>query len=370
MSDARPLVLQLITELNPGGAEFLSGELARRVSGFQMEIAALDGRGKLAEIFRSRGIPVHDLGIYRKFTALGGLLRLRRLLRRRRPAVLHTHLFHANIAGRIVAAGLGIPVISTCHIREARPLPWHFWLDRWTARGALAEVCVAPETAAFQQRHTGLPAEFFPVINNGIDLTVFRPAENEHERAMSRQALLPAGRKAPAVVCGFLGRLERQKGVDTLITAWLRLPQELRQMSCLLIAGEGRESAALRAQAADAPEVIFLGHHSRPAEFLRALDICALPSRYEGFGLAAAEALACGTAVIASTELRGIITDGANGALIPPDNPVLLANALHQLLANPAWRLRLATAGTARAADFPVEKMVEAYQALYRRALA
>lgn len=388
-------VLQLLTCLGAGGAERVAVNLATGLAsaGAATAVAALDGRGPMAAELAARGVPVHDLGLRRKW-GLGGrgpvaaCLRLRRLLREWRPSILHTHLFHANLIGRLAAWGTGVPVVSTCHIREGRPRPWHFWLDRGTAPLARAEVCVSPATAAFQRERTGLPPEFFPVVENGVALEDFCPAAGPEERASLRARLaasLAAGATGPdaagaaavaarlvapgTTVCGFLGRLDPQKGADVLLAAWKMLAPETRAGAVLLLGGAGPEEGRLRALARGGYGVAFCGFQERPRDFLAALDVCAMPSRYEGFGLVAVEALACGAALAVSPAVQGIVSDGENGAQVPGVAPALWADALTQLVANPRWRETLAQAGRARAAGFSREKMVAGYLRVYRAAL-
>lgn len=388
-------VLQLLTCLGAGGAERVAVNLAAGLAaaGAPTMVAALDGRGPVAAELSALGVPVCDLRLRRKW-GFGGrgpvaaCLRLRRLLREWRPAVLHTHLFHANLLGRLAARGLNVPVVSTCHIREARPRPWHFWLDRWTAPLARAEVCVSAATAAFQQARTGLPQSFFPVVENGVSLGDFRPVAGEGERAALRarlaasltaasgetgaaNAAVAARLTAPgATVCGFLGRLDWQKGADVLLSAWKALAPETRAGAVLLIGGAGPEEKRLREMARGEEGIAFCGFQERPRDFLAAIDVCAMPSRYEGFGLVAVEALACGAALAVSPAVTGIVDNGENGVQVPGGDPALWADALTQLIANPQWRAALAAAGRARAASFASEKMVAGYLAVYRAALA
>ncbi|MDR0867053.1 MAG: glycosyltransferase [Planctomycetota bacterium] len=358
------MILELITELGAGGAERVVFELATRLP--QVAVAALDGRGVFADRLRERGVAVYDLGARRK-TDVGVVWRLRRLLRELRPRVLHTHLFHANLLGRLAAAGLHIPALSTCHIMETRPRPWHFFLDRLTARLAAGEVCVSQAVADFQRQKTGLPAEFFPVIYNGIDLEKFRPAADRE--ALRRELNFPAA----ALTVGFLGRLAPQKGVDIFIraiAALMNLAPELAPQVAWVVGGAGSEERKLRELAADLnlPHILFCGEIAAPEKFLAALDIAVMPSRYEGFGLVAAEAQSCGAAVIAADlpPLREIVADGENGLLTPPDADALAA-ALQKLSVNPDLRRRLAAAGQQSARRFEVEKMANEYRRLLER---
>ena len=106
-------------------------------------------------------------------------------------------------------------------------------------------------------------------------------------------------------------------------------------------------------------------------DLLAAADILAVPSRWEGFGLAAAEGLAAGIAVVAS-DVHGLSeVVGDAGLLVPPEDPAALRSALRTLAARPALRRSLGERGRARAAErFDLARMVARYEALYRELVA
>jgi glycosyltransferase involved in cell wall biosynthesis len=146
----------------------------------------------------------------------------------------------------------------------------------------------------------------------------------------------------------YAGRLSVEKGVDVLIAAVRRLPGER-----LTICGEGPDAARLRALAADLPQVRFVGHLPAQtlSEALRVARVVVVPSRwYENFPYAALEGQAAGRAVVASA-IGGLpeqIDHGVDGLLVPPGDPVALADALRPLLADAAAARRLGEAAARR----------------------
>lgn len=159
-----------------------------------------------------------------------------------------------------------------------------------------------------------------------------------------------------AGVVGFAGQLIARKGLSDLMAAWSRLEASPGTPTRrLLIAGHGPLRAELESwrtglQRPDAVQL--LGHLDDPVPFYHALDVLAMPSLTEGFGLVAAEAGACGVPVVAAraSSLPEIVEDGTTGLLVPPGRPRELADALGRLAGDPELAGRLGAAAHARVA--------------------
>jgi glycosyltransferase involved in cell wall biosynthesis len=143
-----------------------------------------------------------------------------------------------------------------------------------------------------------------------------------------------------------------------------------------LIAGDGPARGELEAAARAAglgERARFLGARDDKARLLAACDVFCLPSRHEGLGVAALEAMAAGRAVVA-TRVGGLgeaVVDGRTGLLVPPDDPLALAEALARVLGDRELRERLGRAGPERIGEgFRAEQMVAAYEELYRAVLS
>lgn len=147
-----------------------------------------------------------------------------------------------------------------------------------------------------------------------------------------------------------VGRLHPQKGHDILLRAFAQLAQ-IRNNLRLLIVGTGPEAASLKSLAERLGiegAVEFVGFQSNPYAFISHADLFVLASRYEGFGIVLAEALAVGTAAVATNCPSGpadILQNGTAGALCPPENPEALAKAIAELLDDPERRDALIAAG-------------------------
>ena len=219
---ARIRICQLITTLEPGGAESCVFELATRLDRdrFDVQVVGLRG-GALVDKLRAAGVTVQTLGIRRKWS-VGNPVKLRRLtalLKRERIDLLHTHMFHADLAGRLAARRAGLRrVVHTVHVAEKRFRPWHFSFARWGRRHCDRIVCVSKSVHQWHAAKSRLPADVYEVIPNGIDVAAF--ARDDSARQTLRKQW---GAGPDDVVAAFVGRLDKQKGVDTLLDAAARL---------------------------------------------------------------------------------------------------------------------------------------------------
>jgi glycosyltransferase involved in cell wall biosynthesis len=204
------------------------------------------------------------------------------------------------------------------------------------------------------------------VVLNGIDPDKVRDCD----RDAARQAL---GLRADDLAIGCVGRVCRQKGQDLFVQAALALLHRMPRAQFLII-GSPEDAAmtdALTRQIADAgaaDRIRFLGHRPDIAPIYRALDVLAAPSRWEGFGLMLAEAMAAGCAVVASAV--GAIPEVTAGAavLVPPDDPDALAEALAGLGGQEQQAMQ--AKGMIRARAFGWEQAAAEVAAIYDRVLA
>ena len=366
--DPRPLVCHILPVLQPAGAERIAAELARRLPerGFDTRVLCLeDERAAIGRELAAEGIPVEGLRLSRRRT-LACAKGIAARLPERRPLVLHAHLFHANIAARLAFARLNdaskreVVVVNTVQVVERRFRPWQFWLDRWTAKHCAIETCVSEDVYRFQQAKTGLPDDFFRVIENAVDLSRYAP----------RRAR-PGAPKRPVVVS--VGRLNRQKDFPTLLRAWQIVSAALPK-AVLKIAGSGSEEPALRALAASLglKNLEFLGFVEEIPALLHEADLYVQSSLWEGLPLSVIEAMACALPVVVTDAdgTRNVVTHERTGLVVSCSDAAALAGEMIRVLDDPALAGRLATAAREEAVNrFSVEKMVDAYAAVYHEAL-
>lgn len=338
-----------------GGVHLVTETLARGLGARGHEVLVVCRPGSALEE-RLRGVaPLAPVARGMDLNPLA-LWRIRRALGRFRPDVVLTLMNKDVRLTGPVARAMGIPVV----VRRANDQP----LDRgpYTRAfyGALPALHVANSRATRRTMLDSAPwlrPERVRVIHNGID-----PAA--YEEAVPADLGLPDG----AVALGFVGRFDARKGVRELAEAWPSVAEALPN-AWLVVVGKGPLEGELRGRLEGAPRVRWLGFRTDVPAVMRALDVLAVPSHWEGFGIVAAEALAAGTPVIAAdaSSLPEIVRDGVEGRLVPPRDAAALGRALAELGGDAALRERMGRAGRERVrAEFSMERMVDRYDELLR----
>jgi glycosyltransferase involved in cell wall biosynthesis len=354
-----------ITELDPGGAE---RQLVRLATGldrttFEPEVICLSGHGALVAPLADAGIPVTCLEARGRWDVMV-LLRLWRHLRRTRPDLLQTFLFHANLAGRVAARLAGVPVVvSGIRVAERRQ-HWHVWLDRWTDWLVDRHVCVSGSVATFSHQSAGLPAKKLVVIPNGVEVEPFASA--------APADLSEFGIPANAPVVLFVGRLEEQKNPELMVTSF-RLLKERHPRAHLLVVGSGPLREQLREQSGDLADcVTFAGFRHDVPRLLKSAACLAVPSRWEGMANVVLEAMAAGTPVVAA-HAEGVVEllgENRYGMVVYEPNAETFAAALAQVLDQPAVAAEKAhEAQEIVRTRFTSRVSIETYERLYRELL-
>jgi starch synthase (maltosyl-transferring) len=347
-----------------GGAEKALCELATGLgAAFQPEVACLGGEGPLGAPLRARGVPLHVLGARRKWD-LRVLWRLRRLIKG--ADIVHSFLFHANMAARLAAIGTGVTAV-VCSARVAeRSRPRRRKLECWTHRLVNVEVCVSNGVRDFLAAG-GFPREKLVVIPNGVDARRF---EGRDPAFKERLGISP---DTPLVAT--IGRLHEQKGMAYFLRAAASV-RHSRPKCHFLLVGTGPLEAELRALAKQLHlegSVTFFGYCGDVPSVLKATDVFVLASLWEGMPNAVLEAMAAGAPVVA-TRVEGvadILEHERTGVLVLPRDVPGLASALLRLLDDPARAARLAQAAQSHVREhFRIEAMVRRHEQLYAGLLA
>ncbi len=301
---------------------------------------------------------------------LGAMMQLGSFLRRERIAVLHSHLFYASLFASPVARACGVPVIvETPHINEFWRQGWkaRYFVDRLAGRCVDRYIAVSHANARYLIDVKGLPAHKVEVIQNGCDLR--RYAVNP-STGLARQA---CGFSPQDQVLLVVGRLEPQKGHAVMLQALAALRQEFPRVR-LACVGEGALRASLEDQTRSlgCQDIVrFAGFQRNVAEWLSAADVVVLPSLFEGLPLVAIETLAAGRPMVA-TAVDGtpeVVIDGQTGRTVPPSDPQALAEAIADMLRDPARAAALASAGHAWVGErFSEQRQIQKTEELYLRA--
>lgn len=363
-------VLHLITRLPVGGAERLLVDVVRRLdpARFESVVCCIQAKGELAAELEAAGIPVHCLERMRsKRFDWRAVFDLRRFLRRERITLVHSHLYHANLYGRLAAFLSGVPAVATVHNVYARTKLHRRLLNRWLARSSARVIAVSEEVRRDLIEHDGIDAAKVVLIHNSIDLRRIATRLTREEA----RARLSIAEHAFAVGC--VGRLEEQKGHRYLLEACAALKRDIPLR--LFVVGDGRLRRELERQAAAlglAASTSFLGERKDVAEILKALDLFVMPSLWEGLSLAMLEAMAAGLPIVIS-DVGGVsqAIDAQSGLKVPPGDPGAIARAIRLLAAQPESRRSLGLAARRRVeAEFDVGIMMARLSQVYEDACA
>jgi mannosyltransferase len=294
---------------------------------------------------------------------LGDLFRLRSASQRIKPRVWHARRNNEMLAG-LVLKRLGWPfkLVFTSAAQRAHSAFTRFLIARMDA-----VITTSEASASYLKR----PAT---VVLHGVDTELYRPPP---DRAAALAATGLPGRYA----IGCFGRVRAQKGTDVFIEAMCALLPKYPDFSAVVIGpvtldqrafARGLEARVVAAGLAG--RVRFLGE--RPIEELprwyQRITIYAFTSRNEGFGLTLLEAMAAGTALVASRAggAERVVIDGETGLLVPPGDAAALASALEPLMRDPERAAEMGRRARARAvAEFGNDAEVERIVAVYRTVL-
>jgi glycosyltransferase involved in cell wall biosynthesis len=276
-----------------------------------------------------------------------------RELRRLRPDVIQVNLItpwscrYALLAGMLLRHRGLIAIEQLPHPSGSAV---HRRFKSLSSRSLAAHVAVGESSAREVERLAGLPPGSVRTIHHGVpDLPRNR-----------------VPRPSSGFVLGSVGRLDRQKGLDLLVDALPSIPDAFA-----LLVGDGPEHEDLlrRATAAGvADRLRITGWRQDARDFLTALDVFVLPSRFEGFPQAVVEAMLAERAVVASNvgSVSEAVIDGETGLLVPPNDPGALAEAVRRLRDDPDLRSKMGRRGRAKALEeFSLSRMARAYEALY-----
>ena len=230
-------------------------------------------------------------------------------------------------------------------------------------------VAVSPSLGRRFCQYNGVPLDKLRVISYGADLRATDRVTAEHASEL-RQRL---GFRSDEVVIGSVGRLVEQKDYPTLLGAFALAVARVPNLR-LAIAGGGPLRPMLEEMAgafAIADRVRFLGNWDDVPALLRSVDLFAMASKFEPFGVALLEAKAAGLPIVATAvnEVPEIIADGESGLLTPPENASSMADLFVRLAMNRDCRLRLGARARVEAQQHSLQAAVAAYESLYDETL-
>jgi D-inositol-3-phosphate glycosyltransferase len=293
-----------------------------------------------------------------------------------RPDLIHTHFWMSGLAGTVAAKPLNIPVVHTFHAlgvvkrreqgaADSSP-PERIGIEQQLVRDVHRVIATCSDEA-FELMRFGLPADRISVVPCGVDLELFTTNGPAAPRSPDRQRIV------------VVTRLVERKGVGNVVEALAQLPD-----AELVVAGgpprerldADEEAVRLRALAqahgvADRVDLRGRVPHEDVPRLLRSADLAVICPWYEPFGIVPLEAMACGVPVVASAVggMLDTVVDGMTGLLVPPRCPERIAEAVAELLADPARRAAMSSVAADRARLYSWDRVGDLTLGVYRAVL-
>ena len=363
----RPIrVLHTLSAIASGGVEMRHRQIATALGlpRFEHRFIGTTG-GTIADELRNDGVPVRLLGSASSVFAPARYRQGIKLARAWRPDLVHGAVMEGSTLGVVIARRIGVPMILEETSDPANRRVMGHRLVRAIAAGATRCVAVSPAVGRYLTDDLGIAPSKVQVLTNGVA----RPAPSSQEQRAELRRM--HGIAPDAVVIGTVSRLfDDHKRITVLIAAFELLASG-RPGLHLVVVGSGPDRPLMEAAAAATPyseRIHFVGRHIPADPYYAIMDVFALASSREAFGLVAAEAMRAGLPVVATSVggLAEIVLDGVTGYLVPPLQPASLAEALRPLVDDPERRELMGAAGAERADEYySIDRYLDEVEALY-----
>lgn len=361
-------VLHCLETVGSGGVEQTRLTLAKNLNSdrYEQRLLCTQTFGPLPDKIEQHNMPIQTVGVFRNIYDPERYHNAYRLMREFKPHIVHGAVYEgvalACIAGRFART----PIIIAEETSDAWGRSWSgHALYRTLTALAHHVIAVSPAVASYLRQTIHVPARKLSTINNGVQWSP--PRQASILEARERFDI-----KEENFVIGTVGRLsDKHKRQSDLLHAFVQVRVKCKNAK-LLIVGGGRDETTLRALSSHlgvSDHVVFTGYQPDPRPFYALMDIFAMPSAYEAFGLVLVEAMFAGLPTIA-TNVGGIpfvVQNEETGLLVERHNPEALANAIIELYKNPSRRKIMGEKGRRRAlTEFSAERYVSDVDQLYQ----
>lgn len=367
-------ILFLSTSMGLGGADqqLLSAAQVLRDRGHEIRIVSLTPLGPMGLQARGLGLTTDSLEMRRGVPDPRGLARLVRIVRAWKPDVVHSHMVHANLMGRVLRLLVPVPVlVSTIHnVYEGGPL---LMAGYRLSNGLVDHMTIISQAAA--DRFIGeriVPGRLLTVIANGVDTDRMRNVPRDAREGLRRAI----GVGDEEFIWLAVGRFEVAKDYPNMLRAFKEV-RSREPRTVLVIVGQGSlqgEAEALADQLGLRGAVRFLGARDDVPAVMSAGDGYVMSSAWEGMPMVLLEAAAAGLPIVA-TAVGGngeVVRDGESGFLAPARDPEALGQAMLRLMGLPAEQRRgMGERGREHVrANYGLHRVAERWERVYWDALA
>ncbi|MCK4533738.1 glycosyltransferase [bacterium] len=352
-------ILHLITSLNIGGTEnYLLTLVKEQKNKFNISIGYLKEKGLIGEKLEEAGMKVYKLN---------SLYKIYHFIKTQKINILHTHLYRANILGRIIGKIASVPIIiSSQQSVDIWKKFYHVWMDRFTARFADCIISNSKEAKDVLSCRDKVSAQKINVVYNGININDFNPKlKNDFSKK-------EWGVEQQDFVVGTVLRLHREKGAHYLPKIITRVKEKIPSVKFLVI-GDGPLKEKIEEEIKKLSlnkNVIMAGWISSEniPSVLSFFDLFFLPSKEESFPQVILEAMAMAKPVVA-TQVGGVseaVLDGITGKLVPSGDWSALAESIVWMFNHQDERNQMGNEGRNRVVKlFSMHNMISKTQKIY-----
>lgn len=296
--------------------------------------------------------------------------------------IVHTHTSFGGLLGRIGMAFFArnkVKIVHTLHAFGAdeftpQPQKTLYWIiERFLDLVTDRYICPSDYMRLYGAKTRVVSPDKCRVVYNSLPLTAPPPEAQRLEASRRLRSRLNVSDNCCFLFCG---RLERQKGLETLLAAFAKLLDRSFVIADLIICGSGEDEVALKRLASSlniSERVHWQGWQSDLTDYYSAADVYVMPSRWESFGLVFLEAMNYSLPIV-STETQAIpevVEDGVIGLLSPVDFVDDLEVNMFRLFADPDLRRRMGGAGLVRSQTlFSYDSFIKSHIEVYEEVLA
>lgn len=336
-------LVHIITGLKTGGAEMMLYKLLSQINRdkFDCHVISLTDDGVIGPKIQALGIPVFSVGMRNGLPDPIGFFRLVIQLKKHRPDIVQTWLYHADLLGGLAAKLIGVKKVIW-NIRnsnlDADLNKWHTrmtarfcaLLSNWLADGIICN----SERAAQVHQSLGYKKALFHQIGNGFDLARFCPNVTA-KSALCKQLEVPE----ETLLIGLVARFDPQKHHQNFIQAASYISKKFLNIRFVLVGKDidhhNKQLQKWIEETGHSDLFLLLGERNDIPDINAALDIACSSSLGESFPNAIGEAMACGVPCVVTDvgDLSKLVGD--TGFVVPTDDPEALANAIIELLIKP-----------------------------------
>lgn len=369
-------VLQIITSLDNGGAESVLFRLCVSDNPEQHHVVSMMGLGKYGPLLQAVGVRVTCMNMPAGRVTLSGLWHLYCLLRKQKPAVVQTWMYHADLIGGVLARLAGIKNvcwnIRHSELEQGKSKRSTIWvaktcalLSKWVPRKI---VCCAEKAKQVHVMY-GYDTSKLVVIGNGYNLYHLKPDQAARNRVRSELSLAEND-----LLLGMVGRFNVQKNHQGLLRSLALLKVKGMAFKCALIGTDmnahNPELVAWIEELDLQNEILLLDQRSDIPAVMNALDIHLLASTTEGFPNVLAEAMACGTPCVTTDVGDAALIVGDTGWIVPVKNETEFAEKLSVAMIEfnnqpLKWKERSETVVARVHRYFSLDKMIQSYHKVW-----